>query len=119
MSTRVFKILRFDPLKDERPYFQEFRHEPGPADTVLEALKDIRDGQDPTLAFRYSCREAVCGSCSLVINGMSTLACLTSIKSLEASRPIIIEPLPNLEIQKDLFVDMQPFWDALEKIVPG
>ena len=113
----TFKILRFDPLKDKKPHFQEFQHEPGPADTVLEALKDIRDQQDPTLSFRYSCREAVCGSCALVINGKSTLACLTSIKSLESPQ-IIIEPLPNLEIQKDLFVDMKPFWDALEKIEP-
>jgi succinate dehydrogenase / fumarate reductase iron-sulfur subunit len=113
----LFKILRFDPLKDEKPFFQDFFHEPGPNDTVLEALKDIRDTQDPTLAFRYSCREAVCGSCGLTINGSISLACLTSIKSLE-SPEIIIEPLPNLEIQKDLFVDMAPFWEALEKIEP-
>jgi len=113
----LFKILRFDPLQDEKPYFQEFLHEPGPYDTVLDALRDIRDEQDPTLAFRYSCREAVCGSCGMVINGQTTLACLTSIKNLESSE-IIIEPLPNLEIQKDLFVDMTPFWEALETIEP-
>ena len=113
----TFKILRFDPLKDEKPYFQSFPHEPGPSDTILDALKDIRDEQDPTLAFRYSCREAVCGSCGLVINGRTTLACLTSVKSLESGR-VIIEPLPNLEIQKDLFVDMAPFWEALETIEP-
>jgi succinate dehydrogenase / fumarate reductase iron-sulfur subunit len=113
----TFKILRFDPLKDEKPYFQEFQHEPGPYDTILDALKDIRDAQDPTLAFRYSCREAVCGSCGMVINGQTTLACLTSVKSLESDE-VIVEPLPNLEIQKDLFVDMTPFWEALEKIEP-
>ena len=113
----VAMLLPANRLHFHQPYFQEFRHEPGPTDTVLEALKDIRDQQDPTLAFRYSCREAVCGSCALVINGMSTLACLTSIKSLESPK-IIIEPLPNLEIQKDLLVDMKPFWDALEKIEP-
>ncbi len=113
----TFKILRFDPLKDPKPYFQDFRHRPGPTDSILEALKDIRDRQDPTLAFRYSCREAVCGSCGMVINGRTTLACLTSVKALDSSE-IIIEPLPNLEIQKDLFVDMTPFWNALERIEP-
>jgi succinate dehydrogenase/fumarate reductase-like Fe-S protein len=65
----TFKILRFDPAADAGPYFQEFVHEPRPSDSILDALKDIRDQQDPTLAFRYSCREAVCGSCALTING--------------------------------------------------
>ena len=77
----------------------------------------IRNHQDPTLSFRYSCREAVCGSCGMVINGQISLACKTAVKSLESST-VIIEPLPNLEIQKDLFVDMTPFWEALEKIEP-
>ena len=113
----IFKILRYDPEKDERPYFQEFSHEPEPADSVMEAMKDIRDQQDPTLSFRYSCREAICGSCALVINGHTTLACLQSVAALGTAE-IIIEPLPNLEIQKDLYVDMDPFWEALEKIKP-
>lgn len=113
----IFRILRFDPLNDEKPHFQEFRHTPRQADSILDALKDIRDQQDPTLAFRYSCREAICGSCAMVINGKTTLACLTSVAALEAPQ-IIIEPLPNLEIQKDLFVDLDPFWKALEKIAP-
>ena len=112
-----FKILRYDPEKDERPHFQEFIHEPGPSDTVMEAMKDIRDQQDPTLSFRYSCREAICGSCALVINGQTTLACLQSVAALGTAE-IMIEPLPNLEIQKDLYVDMDPFWEALEKIEP-
>ncbi|NOR15505.1 MAG: succinate dehydrogenase iron-sulfur subunit [Candidatus Aminicenantes bacterium] len=113
----IFKILRYDPEKDEKPHFQEFIHEPGPADTVMEAMKDIRDQQDPTLSFRYSCREAICGSCAVVIIGHTTLACLQSVAALGTTE-IVIEPLPNLEIQKDLYVDMDPFWEALEKIEP-
>jgi succinate dehydrogenase/fumarate reductase iron-sulfur protein len=74
----TFKILRFDPEADAAPYFQEFIHEPRTSDSILDALKEIRDEQDPTIAFRYSCREAVCGSCGMVINGEIALACRRS-----------------------------------------
>jgi len=114
---KIFKILRFDPVKDEKPHFQAYRHSPKPKDTVLETLKDIRDAQDPSLSFRYSCREAVCGSCGMVINGQIGLACKTQIAALDTDE-IVIEPLPNLEIRKDLFVDMEPFWEALRFIQP-
>jgi succinate dehydrogenase / fumarate reductase iron-sulfur subunit len=114
---KIFKILRFDPVKDEKPHFQAYRHSPKPKDTVLETLKDIRDAQDPSLSFRYSCREAVCGSCGMVINGQIGLACKTQVAALDADE-IVIEPLPNLEIRKDLFVDMEPFWEAFRFIQP-
>jgi len=113
----VFKILRFDPLKEEHPYFQEFLYQTEEPKSLLEALMDIRNEQDCTLSFRYSCREAICGSCAMVINGQFNLACRTMVESLDSSL-IIIEPLPNLEIQKDLVVDMEPFWEALRKIEP-
>jgi len=114
---KIFKILRFDPVNDEEPHFQVYRHSPKPNDTILETLKDIRDAQDPSLSFRYSCREAVCGSCGIVINGQIGLACKTQVAALDADE-IVIEPLPNLEIKKDLFVDMEPFWEALRFIQP-
>jgi len=113
----IFKILRFDPLTDKHPYFEEFLYKTSGKKPILEALMDIRNEQDCTLAFRYSCREAICGSCALVINGKFDLACRTMVESL-ASSLIVIEPLPNLEIQKDLIVDMEPFWEALRKIEP-
>ncbi len=113
----IFKILRFEPQQDDHPHFQAYRHEPKPQDTVLETLKDIRDQQDPSLAFRYSCREAVCGSCGMVINGRIGLACRTQVRDL-ASEEVVIEPLPNLEIQKDLIVDLAPFWEAYRKVKP-
>lgn len=78
---------------------------------------EIRNEQDPTLSFRYSCREAVCGSCGMIINGQPELACRTMVDSL-GSAVITLEPLPNLEIQKDLVVDMEPFWKALGEIHP-
>jgi len=85
--------------------------------SLLEALMDIRNDQDCSLSFRYSCREAVCGSCGMVINGQFDLACRTMIESLNTSL-IVVEPLPNLEIQKDLIVDMEPFWQALLAVEP-
>jgi succinate dehydrogenase / fumarate reductase iron-sulfur subunit len=113
----IFKILRFDPLQDKFPYFEEFPYESPANKAVLEALMDIRNEQDCTLAFRYSCREAICGSCGMVINGKFDLACRTTVGSLDSSL-IVIEPLPNLEIQKDIIVDLEPFWKALEEIQP-
>ncbi len=113
----LFKILRFDPLKDEQPYFQDFAYETKEKKSVLEALMDIRNDQDCTLAFRYSCREAICGSCAMVINGRFDLACRVELQNLRGPE-IVIEPLPNLEIQKDLVVNMEPFWEALYKIEP-
>ncbi len=113
----LFRIFRFDPETDEAPCFRDYIYEEEKPKVVLEALMDIRNEQDATLAFRYSCREAVCGSCSLVINGEFELACRTRLASL-GSDIIVIEPLPNLPIQKDLVVDMEPFWQALERIKP-
>ena len=111
----TFRIFRFDPLEDASPRFEDFPYEVRGKESVLEALLQIRNEQDSTLAFRYSCREAICGACAMVINGKFDLACRTLLDSSSPSL-IVIEPLPNLEIQKDLLVDMEPFWKALEKI---
>lgn len=112
-----FRILRFDPLKDEYPYFQDYSYQTPEKKSVLEALMEIRNEQDCTLAFRYSCREAICGSCAMVINGKFDLACRVELESLRSSH-IVVEPLANLEIQKDLVVDMEPFFEAMLKIEP-
>jgi succinate dehydrogenase / fumarate reductase iron-sulfur subunit len=112
-----FRILRYDPLMDEYPYFDDFFLETEEKKSLLEALMEIRNEQDSTLSFRYSCREAICGSCAMVINGNFDLACRAELQKLESSL-IVIEPLPNLEIQKDLVVDMEPFWEAIYKIRP-
>lgn len=113
----IFKIFRYDPAKDRHPFFQEFFYETREKKTVLEALMDIRNEQDATLSFRYSCREAVCGSCGVVLNGKAELSCRMILDALD-TQVIVVEPLPNLEILKDLVVDMQPFWDALKSVGP-
>jgi succinate dehydrogenase iron-sulfur subunit len=115
--TTTFKVLRYDPMKNDPPRFQAYVHEPKTRDSVLEALKDIRDQQDPSLSFRYSCREAVCGSCAMVINGQPALACRTLVETA-GPELIVLEPLPNMEILKDLVVDMAPFWEAYRFVQP-
>jgi len=114
----TFKILRSDRKRpDERPWFQTYRVKVIPGLTVLAVLNRIRDEIDGTLSFRSSCRSAVCGSCAMVINGRIDLACRTQAASF-GTNTIILEPLPNMEVIKDLVVDMTPFWRMYEKVRP-
>lgn len=112
-----FKILRFDSRKDQAPYFSHYQVIAKRGMTILDALLKIQEEQDPTLVFRYSCRGAVCGSCGMVINGHPNLACRVQLCHLP-SPGILVEPLPNLPIIKDLIVDMEPFWTAYRSIEP-
>ena len=113
----TFRVFRFDPVRDDAPRFEEYELEVTSAISVLEALIEIRDTQDASLAFRYSCRGAVCGSCGMVINGDADLACRVQVQGLP-SRQVTVEPLANLEIIRDLVVDMAPFWKGYNKVEP-
>ncbi|MEW6333204.1 MAG: succinate dehydrogenase iron-sulfur subunit [Thermodesulfobacteriota bacterium] len=117
-STYTFKILRYDAMAPEaKPRFATYRIAVIPGLTVLAVLLRIRDEIDGTLSFRCSCRSAVCGSCAMVINGKIDLACRTQVAAFN-TETIILEPLPNLEVIRDLVVDMTPFWRMYEKIQP-
>ena len=112
------KILRFDAHEpDTAPHFDSYRVRIIPSLTVLTVLMRIRDEIDGTLAFRSSCRAATCGSCAMVINGKLDLACRTQVTAFD-DNTIILEPLPNMKVIKDLVVDMTPFWTMYEKITP-
>ncbi len=114
----TFKILRYDTLEPAKePYLASYRIRVIPGLTVLAVLIRIRDEIDGTLAFRSSCRAAVCGSCAMVINGKIDLACRTQVAPFNTDT-VILEPLPNLEIIKDLVVDLAPFWASYEQIKP-
>jgi succinate dehydrogenase / fumarate reductase iron-sulfur subunit len=114
----TFKIFRYDGVESSTdPYFQSYKVRVIPGLTILMALLRIRDEIDGTLAFRSSCRSAVCGSCAMVINGKIDLACRTQAGSF-GTHTIILEPLPNMDIIKDLVVDMAPFWNMYEKVKP-
>jgi len=114
-----FKIFRFDPQKDPKPYEQEFTIDLGDAEkvTVLDALFQIQQTQDKTLSVRYSCRLAMCGSCALVINGKEGLACKTRLKDL-SSGMIVLQPLKHMPVIKDLTVDLKSLIKRLKKMEP-
>ncbi|MBM4032498.1 MAG: 2Fe-2S iron-sulfur cluster binding domain-containing protein [Planctomycetes bacterium] len=118
MPTATFRIRRLNPDVSPEPYWQEFEAAWGPGDVVLEALHAIQESQDGTLAYRYSCRGAICGSCAVRINGTAALACKTQIASLDAAKPIVLEPLLNSPVIKDLVVDQEPFFASLRNIMP-
>ena len=115
-SETTFHILRSDPDQGIERAFAAFAV-PGDAGmTVLSALQWIQDNLDGTLAFRYSCRGAVCGSCAMVVNGQIDLACRNHLADLPPE--IVLEPLPNMPILKDLIVDMTSFWEAWASVSP-
>jgi len=108
MDKVTFTILRYDPTKDKEPHYQDFQVELRRTGMmVLDGLNQIRWEQDGTLAYRRSCREGVCGSDGLNINGVNRLGCMTHIEDLK--KPVVIQPLPSLPLVKDLVVDMDDF----------
>jgi succinate dehydrogenase / fumarate reductase iron-sulfur subunit len=112
----TFRVKRFDPETKES-WTQEYPVPVSPGMTVLEGLWHIVRYIDGGLSFRYSCRGAVCGSCAMSINKSITLACHTQIASLDTAI-IDIEPLPRMEVLKDLVVDMEDFLRKFRSIDP-
>lgn len=112
-SLKLISIYRFNGKK---PYFSKYtidRTKTGPM--VLDALNKIKNEIDSTLTFRRSCREGICGSCSMNINGVNTLACLTPLNKHDE---IKIYPLPHMPVIKDLVVDMNNFYEQYKSIKP-
>jgi succinate dehydrogenase / fumarate reductase iron-sulfur subunit len=115
----TFSIERFNPERDARSHVEEYRLETTRGSTVLDGLIRIKQEQDGTLALRYSCRSAICGSCAMTINGQEKLACRTSVrKELERHGGLVIGPLRNLPVIKDLVVDMSSFWGKIRAVSP-
>eukprot|EP00039_Didymoeca_costata_P018560 m.333985 g.333985 ORF g.333985 m.333985 type:complete len:254 (+) comp17261_c0_seq1:79-840(+) len=115
-NIKKFKIYRFDPEKDTKPYYKTYEidlNDCGPM--TLDALIKIKNEQDPTLTFRRSCREGICGSCSMNIDGVNTLACLCKI---EEAGTMKINPLPHMYVIKDLVPDMTNFYQQYKSIEP-
>ncbi len=116
------KIYRWDPenINSKKPYlatYPIYQHECGPM--ILDALILIKNKQDSTLTFRRSCREGICGSCAMNIDGTNTLACLKSINYNSNSKNTIkIYPLPHMYIIKDLVPDLTNFYAQYKSIEP-
>jgi succinate dehydrogenase / fumarate reductase iron-sulfur subunit len=87
-------------------------------DRVLDALHKIKWEQDGSLSFRRSCGHGICGSDAMRINGLNRLACKTLMKDLDVTKPILIEAIKGLPLEKDLIVDMEPFFAAYREVLP-
>lgn len=116
---KTFSIYRWNPEEpNAKPRMQNYGVDLDDCGfTVLEGLIHIKDNLDPTLTFRRSCREGICGSCGMNIDGVNTLAC-TSKTNTDLSKPVRIYPLPHMYVIKDLVVDMTLFHQQYKSIKP-
>lgn len=113
-----FSIYRYNPDKDSKPYMQDYQLDESKLEgrqMLLDAILLLKQ-QDESLSFRRSCREGVCGSDAMNINGSNGLACITPLSSLK--QPIKLNPLPGMPVIRDLIVDMEPFYRQYRTIKP-
>jgi succinate dehydrogenase / fumarate reductase iron-sulfur subunit len=127
MPEYTLKVRRYQPETGEGPYWQHFEVDLDPDLSVLDGLLQVRDRKDGTLVVRCSCRAAICGSCGVKINGQSTLACKTRISDAHeranrrngGSNPIVVEPMGNMPVVKDLVTDMEStHWSKIRRVTP-
>ncbi|MEN9725989.1 MAG: hypothetical protein RL434_355 [Pseudomonadota bacterium] len=114
---RTFRIYRYDPDSGENPRVDSYEidlEKCGPM--VLDAIIYIKNEVDPTLAFRRSCREGICGSCAMNIDGTNTLACTKATESIKGD--VKIYPLPHMQVQKDLVPDLKHFYAQYASVKP-
>jgi succinate dehydrogenase / fumarate reductase iron-sulfur subunit len=126
----TIKVRRFQPESGEGPYWEEFGVDLEPSLSVLDGLLQAKDRDDGSLAVRCSCRAAICGSCGMKINGQSGLGCKTQIgeaqeqadkmaRGAEDPAPIVIEPMGNMPVIKDLVTDMEStHWTKIRRVTP-
>ncbi len=131
MPTYTLKVRRYQPEPADEvpsgPYWQQFEVELDETLSVLDGLLQARDRDDGSLSVRCSCRAAICGSCGMKINGQSTLACKTQLGEAHAaanrrngsSTPIVVEPMANMPVVKDLVTDMEStHWEKIRRVTP-
>ena len=114
-DTRIFEIYRYDPEVDAAPRMQRYELELTDERMLLDALISLKK-QDESITYRRSCREGVCGSDAMNINGKNGLACTTNLNEL--TQPIVLRPLPGLPVIRDLIVDMTNFFKQYHSIKP-
>jgi succinate dehydrogenase / fumarate reductase iron-sulfur subunit len=115
------KVRRYDPESGAEATYQQYNVDMPDNATLLDALIHVREYQDGTLALRCSCRSAICGSCSMRVNGESRLACrakVTAITRGNEDRELVVEPMGNMPVIKDLVSDMEPFWSKVRQVSP-
>jgi succinate dehydrogenase / fumarate reductase iron-sulfur subunit len=111
-TTRKVRVYRYDPAVGGDGDFQDFSLDlpDETAATMLDVLLRIQREQDPTIAFRFACRVAMCGSCGMVINGRERLACKTNVSDIPAGQDITLRPMNHFPVIKDLVADMDPLF---------
>ena len=114
----TLRISRFDPDSSKGARWEDFTVTMHGTDRVLDALHEIKWHVDGSLTFRRSCAHGICGSDAMRINGRNRLACKTLLKDLDIDKPITVEPIKGLPVEKDLIVDMEPFFDSYKEIMP-
>jgi succinate dehydrogenase / fumarate reductase iron-sulfur subunit len=127
MAEYTLKIRRYQPESGGGPYWEEFKVELEESLSVLDGILQAKDREDGSLAVRCSCRAAICGSCGMKINGESTLACKTQLRDAHeganrrngGSEPIVVEPMGNMPVIKDLVTDMEStHWAKIRRVTP-
>jgi succinate dehydrogenase / fumarate reductase, iron-sulfur subunit len=139
MANYTLKVRRFEPESGEGPYWDTFDVDLDPTLSVLDGLLQHKDNEDGSLSVRCSCRAAICGSCGMKINGQSGLACKTQIgeasdwanrangasgkagpgREAEEPAPIVVEPMGNMPVLKDLVTDMEStHWEKIRRVTP-
>jgi fumarate reductase iron-sulfur subunit len=113
----ILKIERYHPEVGLEPYVQQYQVPVGEGMMVLDALNFIRNELDPSLAFRWSCRMGICGSCGMMVNGTPKLTCETPVRS-SGSGELYIAPLEHFPVVRDLVVDISDFMDKLQGVQP-
>ena len=116
--TVTLMVRRYDPEVSEEVKWVDYDVTVYGTDRVLDALHKIKWEIDGSLTFRRSCAHGVCGSDAMRINGRNRLACKTLIKDLDITQPIYVEPIKGLPVEKDLVVNMEPFYKAYRDINP-
>ena len=111
-------IYRYNPEKDKSPYMQDYDFDPQGKDLMVLDVLGMLKSKDSTISYRRSCREGVCGSDGMNINGKNGLGCITPISECVKGNKLIIRPLPGLPVIRDLVIDMTQFYTQYKKIQP-
>ena len=114
----IIEVSRYRPDVDDKPWMQSFDIEWTQDMSILDAMASIKDEQAADLAYRWSCRMEVCGSCGMVVNGVPKLACSTFVREYADCDKITVTPLDQFPVEKDLVVDIEPFIEKLNAVKP-
>ncbi|ETX10253.1 succinate dehydrogenase iron-sulfur subunit [Marinomonas ushuaiensis DSM 15871] len=115
----LVSIYRYNPEKDDAPYMQDYEIDlPEGKDLMVLDVLNILKAQDPSISYRRSCREGVCGSDGMNMSGKNGLACITPVSEAIKKGKLVLRPLPGLPVVRDLVIDMGQFYKQYEKIRP-